>query len=93
MTLGLTSINEHPLLPKVSGMIPFSINTDDTVVFDISLSNEIQMVADYFHWTKIDVIQFSSNLVSQILETDPTIHKWLSTRIKQFSNESFFVCL
>lgn len=93
MTLGLTSINQHPLLPKVSGMIPFSINTDDTVVFDISLSNEIQMVAAYYHWTKNDVIQFSTNLVSQILETDPTIHKWLLTCIESFLNDAFFVCL
>ena len=90
MTLGLTSLKEHPVLSELASHIPFSINTDDTVVFGITLSSEIQLVAELLNWKEEDLISFTTSLVNQILVKDPN-HLLIS--IQSFTNHYCFCLL
>ena len=93
MTLGLTSLKEHPVLSELASHIPFSINTDDTVVVGITLSSEIQLVAELLNWKEEDLISFTTSLVNQILEKDPIIRNHLLISIQSFTNHSCFCLL
>ena len=86
MTLGLSSLQEHPVLSAIAAMVPFSINTDDTVVFDVTLSQEIQRVALFLKWTESDVLSFSKNLVNQIVDRDPEVRSFILSKIEEFEN-------
>ena len=93
MTLGLTSLKEHPVLSELVSHIPFSINTDDTVVFGLTLSSEIQLVAELLNWKEEDLISFTTSLVNQILEKDPIIRNHLLISIQSFTNHYCFCLL
>ena len=93
MTLGLTSLKEHPVLSELASHIPFSINTDDTVVFGITLSSEIQLVAELLNWKEEDLISFSTSLVNQILEKDSTIRNHLLLSIQSLTHHYCFCLL
>ena len=86
MTLGIQNLSEHPILKKIEGVIPFSVNTDDTALFRVSLSQEIASVAKELQWRKEEVISFTRGCVCQVLERDPVIMDFLREKVEQFAN-------
>lgn len=92
MTLGLSSLKQHPVLMSIAKDVPFSINTDDTVVFDIDLSHEIQIVAELFEWNEDDLIEYMKCVVDQILDKDPGVRQYILSCLKEFSQNCCFVC-
>ena len=87
MTLSLSSLEQHPVLSTIATKIPFSINTDDTVVFDVTLSQEIQRVALFLKWNEKDVLSFSRNLVNQIVDENPNVRSFILSKIEEFENQ------
>lgn len=86
MTLGIQNLSEHPILKKIEGVIPFSVNTDDTALFCVSLSQEIASVAKELQWSKEEVISFARGCVCQVLEKDPAVVGFLQGKVEQFAN-------
>lgn len=86
MTLGIQRLSEHPILKKIEGNIPFSVNTDDTALFSVSLSEELFAVANELRWEREEVISFARGCVCQVLERDPNVISFLQGKVEQFAN-------
>ena len=86
LTLELGDLSEHPILSKIEANVPFSINTDDTALFDISLSQEIHTVATILHWKREKVMWYARACVGQILDKDSRVQDFLSNQIERFFN-------
>lgn len=89
MTLEIQRLSEHPILKKIQGVIPFSINTDDTALFSVSLSQEVSSVASELKWGKEEVINFTRGCVYQALEKDSSVLNFLQRRVEQFANNQY----
>ena len=85
-TMGLTSLNKHPVVNTIMGTTPTSINTDDMVVFDICLSDEYWAIAQTCEWDIQKAIQYVEQLVPQILDSSIIVRKCLSDTIEKFKN-------
>ena len=68
-TMGLASLNKHPVVNTIMGTTPTSMNTDDMVVFDICLSDEYWAIAQMCEWDIQKALQYVEQLVLQILDS------------------------
>ena len=75
-TLGLKSLQDHPLLPYVfEHSIPFSINTDDSSVFQTTISKEMALFMKSFRVSKLDVMNMEKACIEYIM--DPSLKEAL----------------
>ena len=85
-TMGLTSLNKHPVVNTIMDTTPTSINTDDMVVFDICLSDEYWAISQTCGWDIQKAIQYVEQLVPQILDYSKFVRKSLIDKIEKFKN-------
>lgn len=86
MTLGLKSLEDHPIVATRIGKTPTSINTDDTIVFDTHLSDEVWSVATFLQWTAHDLFQYEKGIVDQILDESNEVRSFILTRFERYLN-------
>ena len=85
-TMGLTSLNKHPVLNTLMNATSTSINTDDMVVFDICLSDEYWAIAQSLNWEIQNAVQYVEQLIPQILDNSELVRKRLWDKIEKFKN-------
>lgn len=85
-TMGLSSLETHPVICSLWKDCPTSINTDDTVIFNISLSDEYWKVARLFQWTREEAIDYVEQVCPQILDKSPSVESSIRTAIEKFKN-------
>ena len=65
---------------------PTSINTDDTIVFDTHLSDEVWSIASFLQWEVRDVVQYEQSIVDQILDESDQVRSFILARFERFLN-------
>ena len=86
MTLGLKSLHSHPVIMTLMKTTPTSINTDDMIVFDTHLSDEVWSIASFLQWEVRDVVQYEQSIVDQILDESDPVRSFILARFERFLN-------
>ena len=86
MTLGLKSLEEHPVISKLMNSVPTSINTDDTVIFDVMLSDEYWNIAKTLNWSMRELVDYAEGVEGQILDSCEAVHKLIRSSLEMFRN-------
>uniref|UniRef100_A0A7S3AUH6 Adenosine deaminase domain-containing protein n=1 Tax=Haptolina ericina TaxID=156174 RepID=A0A7S3AUH6_9EUKA len=85
-TMHLTALEAHPTLPTwIAAAYPFSINTDDSTVFETTSSRELRLVAEAFYLPPETLVALCLGGLKHAFETDTQKLRQLH---KRFSSES-----
>ena len=85
-TMGLVSLNKHPILNSLMNDTPTSINTDDMVVFDICLTDEYWAVAQAYGWDIQYAIHYVEQIIPQILDCSEIVRNNLRDKVEKYKN-------
>jgi adenosine deaminase len=62
--LNLSSFADHPYIRKYHSLhYPFSLYTDDTAIFNTTITQEILHMKNALDWTMADVIQIQGKII------------------------------
>lgn len=81
MTLGLTDLQQHPVLSRLLDGLQYSINTDDPFIFAITLSDELRLVSSLFSWNMRNYNQFLESVKEQVLDKSPATRDFIEAQI------------
>ena len=85
-TMGLVSLNKHPILNSLMNDTPTSINMDDMVVFDICLTDEYWAVAQAYGWDIQNAIHYVEQIIPQILDCSEIVRNNLRDKVEKYKN-------
>lgn len=83
MTLGINSLQQHPILCQLPEGLSYSINTDDPFVFAITLSDELHLVSSLFSWNLHDYLQYLKSVKEQILDKSSATREFIEGTIRR----------